>query len=415
MKTLNKIVALGILGAGLVQTAHALPTYTLTNLGTLGGNYSAAYGINEAGQIVGTSCITSGCNSLAPDSKYRATLWNGGSITNLGFTGVARAINNNGEVVGETGTGFARPQYPNGRAFYWNNSYASGTYRDLGTLYSNGSGGYNGYSGAFDITDSGVVTGFAYTSNSYPNGDGTTPVSTYSRGFVARSDNNFVMEDMGCVDSNYACYSRGQGINESLEIAGRATDTDFDGNKHGTYWNWDSSNPAPQFLPPLNQAYSTMEDINEAGLIAGVSSSEPSGVDLQATLWTDSGNGYSATVLTNAAGFSNSYAWALNDDGTAVGYMQNGGIATRRAFVYLDGAMVDLNSLILAGAGSAGFSYLDTAYDINNQGQIVGFGKLSNGQYSAFLLTPEVPVPPAFGLFLSSILALVARKKITAK
>jgi probable HAF family extracellular repeat protein len=45
-----------------------------TDLGTLGGNNSQAFGINNAGQIVGT----------AGPQGNRATIWNGGTPTFLG-------------------------------------------------------------------------------------------------------------------------------------------------------------------------------------------------------------------------------------------------------------------------------------------------------------------------------------------
>ena len=50
--------------------------YTVTDLGTLGGNYSAAKGINSSGQVVG--------NSLNASGFYRAFLYSGGSMTDLG-------------------------------------------------------------------------------------------------------------------------------------------------------------------------------------------------------------------------------------------------------------------------------------------------------------------------------------------
>jgi len=68
-----------------------------TDIGTLGGTSSAAYGINNAGQVVGES-------NLAGDTLIHATLWNGTSATDLGTLGgahsSARAINSAGQVVG---------------------------------------------------------------------------------------------------------------------------------------------------------------------------------------------------------------------------------------------------------------------------------------------------------------------------
>ncbi|MDB5174095.1 MAG: extracellular repeat protein family [Phycisphaerales bacterium] len=89
-----------------------------------------------------------------------------------------------------------------------------------------------------------------------------------------------------------------------------------------------------------------------------------------------------------------SYAYDINDHGEVVGY---GASAVSlagstgyedHAFLYRDGAMHDLNDLIDRRSGWM----LDTAYGINGPGQIVGFGRNLEGAEHAFLLTP-VPEP----------------------
>jgi probable HAF family extracellular repeat protein len=54
--------------------------YTVTDLGTLGGTFSFAQSINDAGQVVGWSATTG-------DAAIHATLWSGGTITDLGTLG----------------------------------------------------------------------------------------------------------------------------------------------------------------------------------------------------------------------------------------------------------------------------------------------------------------------------------------
>src|SRR5437660_7681384 len=78
-----------------------------------------------------------------------------------------------------------------------------------------------------------------------------------------------------------------------------------------------------------------------------------------------------------------SYAYGINDSGTIVGYSWTPNSDHPHAFVYLNGMMIDLNSLIPSGAG---WELLE-AYGINNGGQIVGEGLL-NGQSHAFRLDP---------------------------
>ena len=77
----------------------------MTDLGTLGGDRSDAFAINEAGQIVGVSTIVPGQNVPELEDGWRAFLWQDGRMEALG-TAEARStgawgINDRGEVVGE--------------------------------------------------------------------------------------------------------------------------------------------------------------------------------------------------------------------------------------------------------------------------------------------------------------------------
>ena len=75
-------------------------TYEVTDLGTLGGTRSAAFGINTAGHIVGYSDTAEG--------QQHAFLYNGGSLIDLGTLGgensYANRINDLGLVVGRAET-----------------------------------------------------------------------------------------------------------------------------------------------------------------------------------------------------------------------------------------------------------------------------------------------------------------------
>ena len=105
-------------------TSTVSAQWTITDLGTLPGGssgFSAANGINDAGQVVGSSSSATGT---------RAFLWQNGVMTNLGDlpggadNSVATSINNSGQVVGysEAATGY--------RSFLWQN----GVMTDLGAM-----------------------------------------------------------------------------------------------------------------------------------------------------------------------------------------------------------------------------------------------------------------------------------------
>ena len=99
-------------------------TYTVRSLGTLGGNFSQAFGINDANMVVGTS-------NLAGNTETHAFVWRNGVMTDLGtLTGgrqsEARAINGEGVIVG-----WSLNQAGFMRAVRWMN----GNKRTLGTLH----------------------------------------------------------------------------------------------------------------------------------------------------------------------------------------------------------------------------------------------------------------------------------------
>ena len=129
--------------------------YTITDLGTLSGDPlgSSAYGLNNAGQVVG---------SCDYGSYGRAFLYSGGTMQDLGTLGGAGAgassINDSGQVVGEavTGTGgIAAFLYSGGTMQDLNNLIAPGSdwrlqsaaginnvVQIVGTAYPSGSGAY---------------------------------------------------------------------------------------------------------------------------------------------------------------------------------------------------------------------------------------------------------------------------------
>src|SRR5437868_5639450 len=62
------------------QKPEHFPRYRVTDLGTLGGTYSYAYGLNNAGQVAGGAATASQVGGLA----QTAFLWSRGQMQNLG-------------------------------------------------------------------------------------------------------------------------------------------------------------------------------------------------------------------------------------------------------------------------------------------------------------------------------------------
>ena len=171
--------------------------YTFTDLGTLGGRYSFAFGINNSGQVVGGAYTTL-------DTSH-ATIWNGTTPTDLGTLGpgqhsVAFAINDAGQVVGWSDYDVTAFNY---HATIWDGT----TPTDLGTL-----GG--GISLAWGINDSGQVVG----SSQYILGDSATHAAIWN-GATPTDLNDF----LSVSDVNAGWYlSVANGINDSGWIVGQA-------------------------------------------------------------------------------------------------------------------------------------------------------------------------------------------------
>jgi probable HAF family extracellular repeat protein len=83
-------------------------------------------------------------------------------------------------------------------------------------------------------------------------------------------------------------------------------------------------------------------------------------------------------------GGSQSQAYGINDADKVVGHSFTSGDVSQHAFLYSDGVMKDLNSLIPADSGWD----FRVATAINDNGHIAGYG-FKDGQVHAFLLTPH--------------------------
>jgi probable HAF family extracellular repeat protein len=164
----NALQVVGMAGTGnpSVASNHAFvwQNGVFTDLGTLGGPTSRATAINNAAspEIVGWADTT------AVDSSghfiHHACLWQqngtgGWSITDLGTLGgnnsAAYAINQSGQVVGDTDT--TNPHHP----FVWQN----GVITDLNNVVTTYAGSL--YT-AYGINDQGQITGGLYNQSIYP-------------------------------------------------------------------------------------------------------------------------------------------------------------------------------------------------------------------------------------------------------
>ncbi|GEM86512.1 DUF3466 family protein [Meiothermus granaticius] len=330
-RLLDTRLELGNVGVGCAGSANV--QYCITDLGTLGGSYSIAWEINENGQVVGESRNTGG--------QVRAFLWQDNQMTDLGTLGgsssEAYGINENGQIVGSSSTDSGQDH-----AFLWQN----GQMTNLGTL-----GG--SFSLARKINNNGQITGWAAN------------VSGQARAFRWQ---NGQMTNLGTLGGSL---SAGYAINQSGQVAGESHTPG--GEFRGFLWQNEQSGMIN--LGTLGGNRSEAYALNNLGQVVGISILANG--QTHAFLWQ---NGQMTDLGT--LGGRTSTAWGINDQGVVVGSSENAS-NTNRAFIWRNGQMSDLNSLIDSTQGWV----LTEASDINNQGQIVGYGRF-NGQTRAFLLTP---------------------------
>jgi probable HAF family extracellular repeat protein len=289
-----------------------------------------AFALNDVGQVVGYG------NAFDGDRGH-GYLWDQGVLTDLGDLrgGSVRpfGINNAGQIVGGA---------PGG-AFLWQD----GVFGDLGGLQT-----ASGINNASQIVGGGLLWQDGNITNLGDLGGGGTTA---------------------------------QAINDASMVVGFSFPAIGDVTLHAFLWQ-DGKMTDLGAAPGDRDGTATA--INSAGTIVGETGLLNDDAPVPRAFLYDSGTW-------NTFGPEGSVALGINDAGQAVGFMPAfGGPVRNHAFLYADGTLSDLNSLIPSGSGL----FLESAAAINNAGQIVGSAWDSAGRYRhGFLLTPDKGSAPHAG------------------
>lgn len=322
--------------------------YIVTDLGTLGSVQSAqAYDINDSGQVVGYA-------------GNHAFVWQNGVLTDLGTLGgnasIARAINTFGQIAGQSTLASSSTSH----AVLWDN----------GTK--------------IDLTPGSAVSSTANGIND-------------SRQIVLNTSNNtaFLWQNGVLTDLGRLGGGAGGAFVQDINNAGQAV-----GSSMARAFLWQNGVMTDLGVLPGGDDESGAAAINSFGQIVGSSGH----TDLDTYEITSRSFLYDRGVMTALpVPSSESYAGDINDSGVIVGTMRaGGGVSPWHAYIYADGVVTDLNSLIPPGSSL----HLLFANAINNAGQIVGVAYDSRAFYHAFLLTkgtaPAVPPAAPSGLIVPS-------------
>jgi probable HAF family extracellular repeat protein len=338
--------------------------YSVTNLGTLGGTQSSAYGINDRGWVAGAA-------NLEGDQTEHAVLWRDGLTV------------------------------------------------DLGTL-----GGPNGSAGNPLKNNLGLIPAFAQTSEPDPLGENWNFTCTLSgnlcqgtdliqHGFLWVDGRKVPMPTLG--GNNGAAW----GANDRGQVVGLAETDTVDPNCVAPQILdveavlWTPINNRIQELPPYpGDSVGAAVGINDSGQAVGATGScgpvSPA-LGAHAVLWE---NGQVKNLGSLGGALSN-VAYAINNRGQVVGLSDLSGDTTAHAFLWQNGTMTDL--------GTLPGDFFSAAFSINNKAQVAGESCDVNFDCRAFLWQKgtmtdlNTLIPPNSSLYLLSANDLNDRGEIVGE
>ncbi len=344
--TLSRFTRIALLVSGITIVSISTSTQADWSIIGLGSIYPTA--LNDSGQVVGS---TANCDSDDGCGYPFVTGTNGIGMTILGpqgdSSGNAAGINDSGQVVG----------YYNeeGRSHHFITGSNGVGMTILDSLDERATG-------VTGISDSGQVAGYyndydgVHTFITGPNGAGITDL-----GIVGRTGD-----------------ARVTAINGSGQATGILNSNAF----------ITAANGASVSVFNLPSSYG--RDISDSGQVVGWH--VPVGA-ISSQAFITGPNGAGITNLGTLGG-SHSVAVSINDSGEVIGLASTSNSSSlNHSFLFSHDGITDLS--LLSAVVTTGWNHLQVI-DINNSGQIVGYGSNNDGHQEAFLLsyTPDTVFDP---------------------
>lgn len=363
------------------------PRYKVTDLGTLGGNYSYAYGLNNTGVVAGGAATSTQTGGV----YQTAFLWDDdlGRI-DLGTLGGPDCPDCNSQAGGPNAYGVAPIVSETSHPAYMDEDFCGfGTHRQcLAAIWKNGimatlrphRGGHN--SQAYWTNNKGQTAGFAETG--VPDSTCSVPFQVLRFEAAVWQSNGTIRElhplSGDTVGFAFAINEKGQAVGTS----GLCSNTSIPPNNsvygpHAVLWEADGS---PVDLGSLGGALPNVADaINDSGEVVGASQFTDG--TIHPFLWTQATGMQDLGILPGAVVTLPPCCHTINNKGEVVGFSIDGTTGNMRAVLWQNNGPIDLNTLIATGSPWS----LQAASSINDAGQIVGWGTI-NGNVHAFLATP---------------------------
>lgn len=374
----------------IAQSEANPPHYRITDLGTLGGTYSTAYGINNAGVVSGGAATPTQTNGIS----QTAFLWDDDlHLINIGTLGGPGCPDCNSEAGGPNANGISPIVSETGESDRnWEDFCAFGTHRQcLAAIWKHGvmtalpnlPGGNNGQ--AYWTNNRGQTAGFAENGIQDSTCSAATPYQALRFEAVIWGRNGKAYElrplkgdtvgfALGINDSGQAVGVTGSCSNTHVPPISPGSDA-----PHAVLWEKDGT---PVYLGSLGGgAFTVPGAINNFGVVAGASLFKDG--TIHPFLWTQQKGMQDLGTFPGAILTGITCCGTLNNKGDAVGLTVDGTTFNLRAVLFHDNKPWDLNTLIPDNSGWQ----LQAATGINDAGQIVGWGTIK-GNTHAFLATP---------------------------